>query len=412
MKISIELSEGNTKRKVVLLVVVFLITFAAFGYGINSLISVEPGFAEITVLSANQLSCAGDFTFYYNLGTAGTSATKEYKALRTLYTQTAQDAYKIFTSDALFDGCYNLRYVNGHVNETIAIDPALYQAFVLLEESSTRYHYLAPMYEMYVSLFQCTSDQETADYDPYMNEELRGFYEETAAFINDPGAVRIELIGDNKVNLFVSDAYLDFAEENGITRFVDLGWMMNAFIADYMAAKLAENGYTSGVLMSYDGFMRGLGDSKGGEYSFDFSHREGKDVSKLASLHFSGEVSGIYLHDYPVGNGDGGNYYVREDGTVRHPFVDPSDGLCKSALPEIAAFSSSLSCAKTALKIAPVYISDTFEEEEAAALEREGITVYYCDGGLSKNQQGHGRLNVKKLLTPENEPGKAGNIPL
>ena len=43
----------------------------------------------------------------------------------------------------------------------------------------------------------------------------------------------------------------------------------------------------------------------------------------------------VYLHDYPLG---GGNYYVREDGTILSPFVDTADGLCKSALPELAAY--------------------------------------------------------------------------
>ncbi|MCI8638773.1 MAG: hypothetical protein HFG41_06435 [Coprococcus sp.] len=381
MKMSIELSEGNTKRRVVLLIVVFVITFAAFGYGINSLVSMEPGFTEITVLSSNQPSCGKDFTFYYNVGAGETSATEEYKALRTLYTRTAQESYQIFNADVEVEGCYNLWYANAHVNETVTIEPALYGAFALLEESGARYHYLAPMYEMYFSLFQCMSDQETVDYDPYSNEELREFYEETAVFINDPSAVKIELFEDNKIRISVSGAYLDFAKENGITRFVDLGWMKNALIADHMAAVLAENGYTAGVLMSYDGFMRGLGNSKGAEYSLTVSHREGTVVSDVGALHFTGEMSGVYLHDYPVGNGDGGNYYVRDDGQIRHPFVEPSTGLCKSALPEIAAFSPSLSCAEIALKIAPVYIAGSFDKEAGAALELEGITVYYCEEG-------------------------------
>lgn len=394
---NIELSEGNMKRKIVLLIVVFAITFFAFGYGINALISTEPGFTEIKVLPADKLSSGGDFTFYYNIGAGETSATEEYKALRALYSQTAVAAYQIFSADTEFDGCNNLWYVNNHVNEEITIDPVLYEAFALLKESETRYHYLAPMYEMYLSLFQCEYDQETLDYDPYINEELRGFYEETTAFTNDPDAVKIELLGDNKAKLSVSDAYLDFAGKNGITRFVDLGWMRNAFIADYIAAVLAENGYTSGVLMSYDGFMRGLGDPKGGEYSFDFSHREGTLVSDLAALRFSGAVSGVYLHDYPVGNGDDGNYYVRENGEIRHPFIDTVDGLCKSALPEIAAFASNLSCAETALRVAPVYISESFEEKGLESLAQEGITMYYCEQGELKRVSGEETfLHVEK----------------
>ena len=83
----------------------------------------------------------------------------------------------------------------------------------------------------------------------------------------------------------------------------------------------------------------------------------------------------VYLHDYPLG---GGNYYVREDGTIRSPFVDTADGLCKSALPELAAWSSSRSCGEILLEIAPLYIADTLDEKALASLD--GIEACYCEG--------------------------------
>ena len=56
----------------------------------------------------------------------------------------------------------------------------------------------------------------------------------------------------------VSDDYLAFAEKNFISDFIDFSWMKNAFITDYVADVMIDNGYTLGSLTSYDGFTRNL----------------------------------------------------------------------------------------------------------------------------------------------------------
>ena len=370
----IELPTGQVKLRVVVLILLILIAVISMGYGVNALLITEPGIQEITVLSG-EMNCGDEFTFYYDLGGGDISATEEQKALRTLYSQTATDALRLFSADAAFEGCQNLWDVNHRVNEAVVVSGALYEALSLLENSGTRYHYLGPVYEIYQALFLSSDDSEAAEYDPYLNEELKSFFAETAVFVNDPEAVELELLGENTVRLQVSEDYLRFAEENGITRFVDLFWMKNAFIADYMAEILVEAGYTRGTLMSVDGFIRSLGEVPGAEFTFTLSHREGNVISEMAVLPFSQAVNMVYLHDYPLG---GGNYYVREDGTIRSPFVDTADGLCKSALPELAAWSSSRSCGEILLEIAPLYIADTLDEKALASLD--GIEACYCEG--------------------------------
>lgn len=362
-----------------------LVLLAAFAlafswYGIKGLFSTEQGIQEVQV-SSDELNCGDDFTFYYYLETGGTAATETLRAVRELYTQAAVDAYQIFYVEAVSEGSHNLRYLNDHPNEAVAVDPALYEALTLLEESGTRYHYLAPMYELYFSLFQCGSDQEAVDFDPYRSEALSRFYQETAAFVNDPGAVDVELLGNDTVRLAVSDSYLDFAEENGISRYIDLFWMKNAFIADYIAETLLENGYTHGALFSGDGYARCLDEETGTEYAVDFSHREGNVISNAGSLRFSGTVSMVFLRGYPVDNGSGSNYYVYEDGTIRTPYIDPADGLDRCSVPELAVCSKDLSCAEVALRTAPLYIAETLDREALTALTEEGVVAWYYENG-------------------------------
>ena len=378
----IALPEGKLKLRVVLLVAAIAVAIASFAYGVNAWVSTDAGVQEITALSG-EMNASTDFTFYYNLGFGGADATDERREVRTLYSEAATDALELFSSDVESEEHVNLWYINQHPNEVITVEEGLYSALSLLEESGTRYHYLAPLYEQYYALFNSSNDQEAAQYDPRLNAAQKEFFASVAAFASDAETVGIELLGERQVRLNVSDEYMSFAQENAVTAFIDLTWMKNAFIADYIAEKLIDAGYTHGALISDDGFMRCMDAGTGTEYSFTFSHRDGTTINNLATLHFSGEVSIAYLHDYPLESGNSGGYYLYSDGTLRSAFLDPADGLDRSCVPELAAYSVGGSCAELALKLAGVFIAETLDMDALETLEKDGVAVYYAkDGGL------------------------------
>ena len=53
---------------------------------------------------------------------------------------------------------------------------------------------------------------------------------------------RVELLGENRVKLTVSESYLAFIREYEIDTLADFSWMRNAFAADYIARVLQEDG--------------------------------------------------------------------------------------------------------------------------------------------------------------------------
>lgn len=379
--IHIPLPENKLKLRTALVIALIVLAVASFAFGINSLVGTDAGMAEITVLSG-EMNAGDDFTFYYNLGFGGADATDERREVRSLYSQAATDALEIFSSDVEAEGGGNLYYLNSRPNEDVAVDGALYSALEQLEGSGTRYHYLAPLYEQYYAMFNSASDAEAAEYDPRLNDAQAEFFSQIAAFASDSGEIALELLGDNKVRLHVSEEYMRFAEANGVTTLIDLTWMKNAFIADYIAQELIDAGYTHGALISDDGFMRCLDDETGAEYSFTFSHRDGTTITNLSTLQFSGTVSIAYLHDYPLESGNSGGYYLYSDGTLRSAFLDTADGLDRSCVPELAAYSFEDGCAGLALKLAPVFISSDLDMNELAELEKDGITVYYTQDGV------------------------------
>ena len=131
--------------------------------------------------------------------------------------------------------------------------------------------------------------------------------------------------------------------------------------------------------------MRCMDTETGTEYSFTFSHRDGTTVNNLATLHFSGEVSIAYLHDYPLESGNSGGYYLYSNGTLRSAFLDPADGLDRSCVPELAAYSVGGSCAELALKLAGVFIAETLDMDALETLEKDGVAVYYAKDGVLRS---------------------------
>ena len=382
--INIELPEGRLGLRLALVIGLIALAVASFALGINSLVSTDAGLTEITALSG-EMNAGGRFTFYYYLGCGGADAGDEKRELRGVYTEAATDALGLFCAGVETTGAGGLYWLSRRPNEELHVDAALYSALEQLEASGTRYHYLAPLYEQYYALCSSVGDEEAAQYDPRLDAAQAEYYAECAAFASDGAAVDLELLGDGKVRLRVSDEYLAFAQENGIVSFLDLGWMENAFIADYLAGTLEAAGFTRGALISEDGFMRCLDTETGSEYAFDFTHREGGEVTVLSTLRFAGRVSIACLRDYPAEGSGGEGYYMYEDGTLRSPFLDVSDGLDSCAAPELCGWSEDAGCAAIALELAPIFIADALNVEAVEALENEGITVYYAEDGALRS---------------------------
>lgn len=168
-------------------------------------------------------------------------------------------------------------------------------------------------------------------------------------------------------------AYLDYAEANGVTCLFDFGWLKNAFIADDLADALTAQGFTDAVVQSYDGFGRNL--STGGD-SFSMQIYD-RAPNTAGELRYDRPLAFAALHSRAAYPGDGDWYYELESGEVRAIWLDPADGMPKTAIDDLLVWSDRLGCAELALSAAPVYAADAFAPE---ALETAGLYCAYCDG--------------------------------
>ena len=364
------LSDENRMLRIILLVVFLVIAIVAFYIGIRAVLDTEPGW-EAVECACGEVNCSSDFMFSYCYGQTEANPSVEKKRLSNLYSQLATDAWRIFNTDVLT--------LNEQVNKTVTVDPALYDALALFDQYNSRYLFLAPVYSEYAHLFIAQSDVEAADYDPAQNPQQAAYLAEMAAFAADPAMVDIELLGNNQVKLVVDAAYLDFANDEDISNFVDFGWMTNGFIADYLADKLIENGFTNGFISSYDGFTRNL-DTRGEQFSLNLFNRQGTSIYLAGTMQYDRPISIVSLRDYPMSQKDQFHYYAFESGHLATTMADPADGMYKSATDSLVCYSYNLGCAEILLQQTAVYVAEALDEAALADMKANGISSIWFDG--------------------------------
>lgn len=373
----IELSEKNVKLRWIAIVVLLSIGVVAIGAGLMSALNTEPGWQEVEITS-KEPNCAGEFTLMYDFSSAGSGATAVNKQLNALYTEAAQQAYRLFSAEVVEEGLYNIGWLNAHVNEPVKVEADLYNALSLAAAYNNRHIFTAPAMVEYNRVFLCENDEEAARYLPSGDPQLVQWLGELGKFVNDPEMIRLELIGGDQVQMTVSEEYLAFAQLHEIEILLDFGWMKNAFVADYLASRLIQGGFTNGYLVSYDGFTRNL-DQRGMEYRFNLFDRKGTQINMPAQMTYDVPMSIVFLRDYPMDELDRWHYYAFTSGDVVTSMLDPADCMSKSAAHNLVGYSETAGCGEILLQLAPLFTADTLDEAALKIMQENGIHAIWCE---------------------------------
>lgn len=283
----------NTRRRIALGVLMLIAAAIGIAALLNVLYSRDPGWRRIPLRSGSMAQAyEQQLVFHYNLGESDVPATTEYRRLQSLYTKALSDAKSL----------YNLKRINSSPNKEIKVSKELYAALKKLVDSGDRRIFLGPVYELYSSVFQALNDRDAARNDPYLNEDAYAYLQSVMKFVSSASDINILFAYDNKITLAVSDEYLEFAKDNGITTYIDFFWMENVFMVDYIADTMIANNYTLGKVASYDGFSR------------DLDIKEG--------------YAQVIIRRIPDRKVDISHYYAYADGSVRHAYIDATNGLC------------------------------------------------------------------------------------
>lgn len=387
------LSDENRKLRIILLCVFLGIGVVAIATGISDFLNVDPGWQEVEVI-AEGVNCSEDFTLQYYFTDSGAAATAIQKDIISIYSDACHKAYQLFTPEQAFEGVNNIYAINHAPNTELTVDPVLYDAFALLEEYGSRNAFLGPVYQVYDNIFFSQTDDEAAYWDPEKDPESAAFVQQAVTFAQDPQEIRLELLGDNRVMLHVSEDYLQFAQDNEIDAFVDFHWMTNAFIIDYFADLLLEKDYTKGFIVSNDGYTRNL--SSGTDFSFNLLARNGKTVYPAGTMVYNTPTNFVFLRDFTITQDDELWYYDYADGATVTSYVDITDGMDKSATSQLIAYSGQQGCARMLMEILPVFVNDSLDTAALADLTQNEIyTIWSEDFTLFHTQKD---LRVQTLL--------------
>lgn len=388
-----ELSDKNRTVRWVLIIILLVIAAVSLTVGLMSALETPDGWQTVKV-NPSELNCGDDFTLQYEYGAGEASATAESKALQQLYGKIVVDAWKLFYNEAGSSELTGLYEISSHPNEEITVDSGLYTALEQVVASGSRALYLAPVYAEYDRVFYSENESIAKDCDPGQDDDQRAYVQTLAEFANDPKVIQLVLGGNNKVRLQVSEEYLTFARENEVRYLIDFGWLRNAFIADYIASVLIDNGFTNGYIASVDGFTRNL-DQRGNGYSLNLFNRIENDIHLAAVMEYTAPKSLISLRNYPMHDLDYCRYYVFEDGRIVTAMIDPADGQSKTATDNLVSYSDKLGCGQLALSVMPVYVADTFSEDALNALVEQGIYSVWFNGKQLMHNQENLELIVK-----------------
>ena len=361
-----EVTEKNKTLRIIAAAVLLVVGIIALTSGFMKLLGKEPGWQEIQIKS-DVRNCSGEFALQYYFSDA--SATAVSNRLQITYEDACVKAYQLFTPDEAIAGVNNIHYINHHPNEVIAVDPVLYAAFEKM--AGTPYLYMGPVYAHYYSIIFNAPDEGIAQLDPLTSQEAKAYIDQIMAFASDDESVKLELLGGNQVKLNVSEAYLQFAAEEEIDRFLDFAYLTNAFIIDYLADRLTADGLTDGYLVSADGYTRNLSNTS--SFNFNIFDRVGNTIYPAGVMEYQGPISIVYFKDYSVGNTDV-NYRDNLDHVV-HLFADPVDGIYRTATEELVSYSYEEGCADVALKMLPTFLGEGFAVPQ-------GVYSIWCEGGM------------------------------
>ena len=371
--------EKGMKKRIIIAVILLVIGLTSIGISVFRWLSYDTGWTRVEPTVVSSESVASEMILLYELGVSDTSATSEYKALSILYTDLCSKAYRIFHADYGFEGVNNPYYINRNIGAEIEVDSALYRAFEQIQESGNRFLFAAPFYTEYINMFTCTEDYSANEFDPYVNKQTSEYFTRLSAFTSSEEHVSLDLLGNNKVKLNVSPEFQAFAQENAIDTFIDFFWAKNAFIVDYIADSLIENGYLYGTVSAYDGFMRNFDIRENVSYAYNLLAKYAGDVYDVGRYEYMGNSSIVFLRSFKTNEMDM-TYYCYDDGTERHAYVDANDGLCKNSLDTLIAYSDDAACAEVLLSVMPIYISEGFQQEKLVSLSKDGVYSIWFDG--------------------------------
>ena len=212
----VELNEKKPKARLIATICLGVVGAGFLSYAFVNFLNKDEGWTQVKANSTSGRNCSEDFVFNYDFSDGSNN-----KELQNEYTDACVKAYELFDAADESENYKNVAYINAHPNEEIRVDDVLYEAFEKINKSGDRSIYLGPIYSYYDNVFFCNDDSQLSDYDAHENAGLADEYAQVAKYASDSGSVDIKLLGDDTIELSVSEEYMKYVDENSLDSYVD-----------------------------------------------------------------------------------------------------------------------------------------------------------------------------------------------
>ena len=350
-----------------------VIGLAAFSFGIARYRTADPGWTEVEADAAADVNLSENFTLYWHLGEGNMTPTAEKKLLTTVYSEEMTTLWQQFSATQYVEHVNNLYEINRQPNATVQVEPELFSALKTAVELGGRSLYYGPYYEYYNALFLAEDDYSASFFDPAKEPEIAAYFGELAAFITNPEHISLEFPAENEVRLQVSEEYLAYIKQEEIEVLIDLSPAMDAFAADYTAAKFKEQNLINGCLTSYDGMIASLVPNE--ELNFQEYELQGTKIAVKQEMAYTGARNIVSLRNFPIQEKDANRFYLYQDGTIVGGYIN-DQGLQAARFPTLSAWSEEKSCVEIYYALLPWFTGST-EGSGAAKPAKES-----ADGSL------------------------------
>lgn len=351
----IDYSKKQIIIRVILFVIAVVVAAVSFTMGLKSCSSKEPGYYEISAKEDDDVSFYGsNLTFQYYFDGSSADINSSIKALQIDYSKALKDIHIILDSENLYNGYYNLAYVNAHLNTDVQVSEVLYNILQDAYEKTLEnndFNVLSSIYvdgnynlfsNILVNRWKSLLSAKNLEKDPLNDNSEKEFIEEIASYF-DSTNFSIDFKDNNTIKVNVSQRFLDYYNSTGFEDpIVDLNMMYEAYKVDYVVKYLSNLNYKNGYIITSNGLCVFLGNNPYTTYGF--FDVIGNEAIEMASVDASSKISifepTVYAYSstdyYYAFTKDNVNYY-------RSLYIDISRGfsndLVKNVYIECEAFN-------------------------------------------------------------------------
>ena len=394
----LRVSGKHFKLRLVLTLLFLAIAVAGFTIGITSIGYKEEGFYT---LSASSSETSGDYSQGYTATLYFSGKSKEIKnklsEAEQIYASSLEHTYMIYDDVVEHTGYSSLSVINDNINKDLDVSQELYTLLEDLLAKSTVSNnysiYADPLYDYWDGLYSLTAnDKESSD--PKNNLDAKTRLETIVSYINDENHVKLNLLGNNRVHLHVSEDYVSFRRDNNMsTSYISMNVLKEAYRLEDLANKLTEAGYTTGYITTKDGALVSLKDHENPVYVL--YDREEEQTIRYAAAQFTSPSSATSLRRFASGDVslDYVPYYKLSDGTIRNSVLNVRTGYGDETYVSSTLFVKSLNVIDTCLNSYNLsvksgedikgYLSGLNEEAYYIYTKNDGSKIAYVSENLA-----------------------------